>query len=38
VIRDVVQVDFARPRDEGLKRTPPFLEIVDHIWRLIGKG
>lgn len=34
-VREVVAVDLPRPRELGIKRTPAFLEIVDHIWRLI---
>jgi len=38
VIREVVHVGFARPRDERMKRTPDFLEVVDRIWHLIRNG
>lgn len=34
-IREIVPVDFDRPRDLHLKRTPEFGAIVDHIWSLI---
>lgn len=34
-VREVVEVDLPRPRELGVKRTPAFLELVDHIWRLI---
>ncbi|HIW62208.1 MAG TPA: ABC transporter ATP-binding protein [Candidatus Stackebrandtia excrementipullorum] len=34
-VREIVEVDFERPRDLSLKRTPEFGHIVDHIWSLI---
>jgi len=34
-VREVVNVELTRPRELSIKRTPPFLELVDHIWRLI---
>src|SRR5262249_37568118 len=34
-VRDVVEVGIGKPRDLGVKRDPRFLEIEDHIWRLI---
>jgi NitT/TauT family transport system ATP-binding protein len=34
-IKEVVPVDLPRPRSLELKRTPEFVAIVDHIWRLI---
>ena len=34
-VREIVDVDFERPRDLGVKRTPEFGRIVDHIWSLI---
>lgn len=34
-VREVVEVDLPRPRELSIKRTPAFLELVDHIWRLI---
>ncbi|GAA4903308.1 NitT/TauT family transport system ATP-binding protein [Stackebrandtia albiflava] len=34
-VREIVPVDFARPRDLSLKRTPEFGRVVDHIWSLI---
>lgn len=34
-VREVVDVDLPRPRALGIKRTAAFLELVDHIWRLI---
>lgn len=36
-IKTVVDVDFPRPRDLELKRSPVFVELVDHVWRLIEK-
>lgn len=34
-VRETVPVAFDRPRELGLKRTPEFGRIVDHIWSLI---
>jgi NitT/TauT family transport system ATP-binding protein len=34
-VREVIDVPMARPRALALKRQPRFLEIEDHIWRLI---
>lgn len=34
-VREIVEVPFARPRAESLKRTPEFAQLVDHIWSLI---
>lgn len=34
-VREIVPVELPRPRELGIKRTPAFLEVVDHIWRLI---
>ncbi len=34
-VREVVNVDLPRPRELSVKRTPAFLELVDHIWHLI---
>lgn len=34
-VREIIPVDFARPRDLSLKRTDRFGRIVDHIWSLI---
>ncbi|WP_100444692.1 ABC transporter ATP-binding protein [Glycomyces xiaoerkulensis] len=34
-VREIVPVDFERPRELSLKRTDPFGRIVDHIWSLI---
>ena len=38
VVREILRVDFPRPRDESIKRTPEFIHIVDHIWHLIRSG
>jgi NitT/TauT family transport system ATP-binding protein len=38
VVREILRVDFPRPREEGIKRTPAFMEVVDHIWHLIRNG
>jgi ABC-type nitrate/sulfonate/bicarbonate transport system ATPase subunit len=34
-VKEVVPVDLPRPRSLELKRTPAFVALVDHIWRLI---
>jgi ABC-type nitrate/sulfonate/bicarbonate transport system ATPase subunit len=34
-VKEVVPVELPRPRSLELKRTPEFVAIVDHIWRLI---
>jgi NitT/TauT family transport system ATP-binding protein len=34
-VREIIDVSIPRPRDLALKRDPRFLEIEDHIWRLI---
>jgi NitT/TauT family transport system ATP-binding protein len=34
-VKRIIAVDFPRPRDLHLKRTPRFLEVEDHIWSLI---
>jgi ABC-type nitrate/sulfonate/bicarbonate transport system ATPase subunit len=34
-VREIVEVSLPRPRELGLKRTPRFLELEDHIWKLI---
>jgi len=36
IVADVA-VPFARPRELSRKRTPEFLDLVDHIWRLIER-
>lgn len=38
VVREIIRVDFPRPREESIKRTVPFIEQVDHIWSLIRNG
>jgi NitT/TauT family transport system ATP-binding protein len=35
VVKEVIPIRFPRPRDLSLKRTPAFIEVVDHCWRLI---
>lgn len=34
-VKEVVTVDLPRPRNLGIKRTHEFVDIVDHIWKLI---
>ena len=34
-VKEVVNVDFERPRNLEIKRTPEFVAVVDHLWRLI---
>jgi NitT/TauT family transport system ATP-binding protein len=34
-VREIIPVDFPRPRDLSIKRTERFLRIVDHVWQLI---
>jgi NitT/TauT family transport system ATP-binding protein len=34
-VKAVLDVDIPRPRDLSVKRTPPFLELVDEIWKMI---
>jgi NitT/TauT family transport system ATP-binding protein len=34
-VKAVLDVNIERPRDLSVKRTPPFLELVDEIWKLI---
>jgi NitT/TauT family transport system ATP-binding protein len=34
-VREIVEVSVPRPRELALKRTPRFLELEDHIWKLI---
>lgn len=34
-VRDIVSIDFPRPRNLALKRSPKFNEYVDHIWQLV---
>jgi NitT/TauT family transport system ATP-binding protein len=34
-VKEIINVDFNRPRDLGIKRTPEFISLIDHIWRLI---
>ena len=34
-VKKIVNIDFDRPRDLSLKRTPEFVAIVDDLWRMI---
>lgn len=34
-IKEIIPIDFPRPRDETIKRDPKFLEYEDRIWALI---
>jgi NitT/TauT family transport system ATP-binding protein len=34
-IKEVIDIDFPRPRPLNLKRKPEFVDLVDHIWQLI---
>ena len=34
-IREIVDIDLPRPRPLSIKRTPAFVALVDHIWKLI---
>jgi NitT/TauT family transport system ATP-binding protein len=34
-VKSILPVAFPRPRKLSVKRTPPFLELEDHIWSLI---
>jgi NitT/TauT family transport system ATP-binding protein len=34
-INEIVPIDLPRPRPLALKRTPEFVALVDHIWKLI---
>ena len=34
-INEIIDVDLPRPRPLSIKRTPRFVEYVDHIWKLI---
>jgi NitT/TauT family transport system ATP-binding protein len=34
-VKAVLDVNIERPRDLSIKRTPPFLELVDEVWKLI---
>jgi NitT/TauT family transport system ATP-binding protein len=34
-VKAVLDVNIERPRDLSVKRTPPFLELVDEVWKLI---
>ncbi len=34
-INEIIEVDLPRPRPLSIKRTPRFVEYVDHIWKLI---
>jgi NitT/TauT family transport system ATP-binding protein len=34
-LQEEVKIALPRPRDLAIKRTPEFVAVVDHIWRLI---
>lgn len=34
-VKEIIDIDFDRPRDLGIKRTPEFIALIDHIWKLI---
>ena len=34
-VQETVQIKLPRPRELPIKRSPEFVEYVDHIWRLI---
>jgi NitT/TauT family transport system ATP-binding protein len=34
-IKETIDVNISRPRDLSVKRSPEFVEIVDHIWTLL---
>jgi NitT/TauT family transport system ATP-binding protein len=34
-ISEIIDIDLPRPRPLSIKRTPKFVEYVDHIWKLI---
>jgi NitT/TauT family transport system ATP-binding protein len=34
-LQEEVEIPLPRPRDLKIKRTPEFVALVDHIWRLI---
>jgi NitT/TauT family transport system ATP-binding protein len=34
-VQAIIDIDFERPRVHALKRTPAFLDMVDHIWELV---
>ena len=34
-VKAVLDVNIQRPRDLSVKRTPPFLDLVDQIWKMI---
>ena len=36
-INEIVSIDLPRPRTLDIKRTPTFVALVDHIWRLIER-
>ncbi len=36
-VQEIVRIDLPRPRPLSIKRTPHFIEYVDHIWKLIEK-
>lgn len=34
-VREILEVEFPRPRELQLKRTPAFVELEDRVWRII---
>jgi hypothetical protein len=34
-VKEVIDIDFERPRHHAIKRTKPFAEYVDRVWKLI---
>lgn len=34
-VQAIIDIEFDRPRVHSLKRTPAFLDVVDHIWKLV---
>jgi NitT/TauT family transport system ATP-binding protein len=34
-VKEIVNVEFERPRSLEIKRTPEFVKVVDNLWRLI---
>lgn len=34
-VREIIDIDFPRPRDLAIKRSADFVKIVDHVWRCI---
>jgi len=34
-VREIVDVPLARPRGQHIRRSPEFLELVDHVWGIV---